>query len=174
MRTHFSINAQAGPTLKLAIKLAAISFAGSILVSFLVYVLNTELEGKEKAQDFPDLLYMFMTLILSPIIETLLLIVSFKIFEFGFSFFWKKYATVTGLILASLLFAVLHAPNRPAFGLAVLWPGLVFSYAYVLARTTAGVSKSAIFSMAVHGMHNLAALSLMLLGVGVSRMFTAA
>lgn len=141
------------PMRKYIILMAVISFVPSIVVSMLIAAVapsdETMVPNFEKG-DFGGLpvLAFLLLVIISPLVETLLM--SFGIWLL--SRFVK--ARVAIVVMSAFAWACLHSMMYPLWGLAVFWPFVVFSCAYITWRKKSWI-KAVWVVFCIHALQNL-------------------
>ncbi len=109
-----------------------ISFLPTVALGFLGSIVGIDPDAADLTAEAlagaPALVVVFLLVIVSPVVETLMM--SFVLFIL--SRFMKKKVTLA--MVSAVLWGLLHGLDSPVWGVHVLWPFFVFSCAYLTWR----------------------------------------
>ncbi|RST31159.1 hypothetical protein HMF7854_10160 [Sphingomonas ginkgonis] len=133
----------------------ALSFAGSMLLSFLVHAVSPDLAGPDFGKQ-PAAILMFLVVILSPLIETLMMAAFILLLL-------RLVAPATAVVASAVAWGAFHSSFAPAWGLVIWWPFLIFSIAFVTWRERGFWVAVGLVAL-THGLQNLLPAALALTG----------
>lgn len=130
------------------VKATVISCVPVITLSWLIYLINPELEKPEFPEEF--IVGFIGIVFVSPLIETLLMWPIIYLISLVSKSTWHI------SIASALLWAVLHSLATPIWGVIIFWSFLIFSISFVEWRKIS-VKDAYIVTLAIHMIQNLIA-----------------
>jgi Type II CAAX prenyl endopeptidase Rce1-like len=156
------------------LKMASLSVVGSISITFLAYkAMGISLTESEK-NGAGNAFVVIAMVVIAPIIETYFVLWFVRLAAFLLSKIKslepkESLLILSQVIFAGAIFALIHAPFKPAYGIEVICAGWVF--AYVLVRISKSHNSRVAFwtCSAVHAVHNAVAVGFSTLTIYISR-----
>ena len=126
----------------------ALAFFPSIVLGLLLFCLLGECsEGFMEPRGAPWPVFFLLIVVVSPVIETLLMVLIFWILE---QFLSKEVHLAIG---SAVVWGVVHSLLEPRWGFVICWPFFVFSCAYLTWRRQSR-TKAFLVTSSIHALQN--------------------
>ena len=120
-------------------------FVPSIALAFAIPMVTSEAAGPEF--EATGLTLMLLLVVVSPVLETLLMIPPLLILE-------RLAGPRAAIVGNAILWGVLHSLAAPLWGLVVWWPFLILSAIFLAWRSERGLGTAILMTTAVHALQN--------------------